>query len=333
MDGEIGQRFNATVLIVESVEQARRAARTVREDMDDPASPFGSVISVSDLLPGNMHERMRRIETLRELVSDPKLDAAKGERKEKIEDARRLVQVEPWTLEDLPEVMSRRFTASDGGIIVYLWPRWFTNTSHEALAWEGVLAGLGEDLRQVGIGNMIGDEHLIIGWTHRAVVRDAPTLFAVAALVVLLLLLVDFRSVRAAFLVALPLVVGLLVFAALVWLSAQELNFFNIIIIPTAVGIGIDDAVHIYHRYRAEGRGSALLVIRRTGMAALVASITTAVGFGSILVSDHPGLRSMGILAVTGIACLLASAVIFFPCLLALLERGTGTPPPTRRNH
>ena len=52
-----------------------------------------------------------------------------------------------------------------------------------------------------------------------------------------------------------------------------------------------------------------------------MASITTAVGFGSILVSDHPGLRSMGILAVTGIGCLLAAAVVFFPCVLTLLER------------
>jgi predicted RND superfamily exporter protein len=99
---------------------------------------------------------------------------------------------------------------------------------------------------------------------------------------------------------------------------------FNMVVIPSIIGIGIDNAVHIYHRYRREGPGSVLAVVRKTGAAVSLASITTAVGFGSSLISHHAGLRSLGLLAVIGIGSTLLSAVVFFPALLVLLEKKNG---------
>jgi len=103
-------------------------------------------------------------------------------------------------------------------------------------------------------------------------------------------------------------------------------NTFNLIVLPSLIGIGVDNAVHIWHRYREEGPGSLELVLRRTGAAAALASVTTAVGFGSSLLSHHVGLRTMGWLAILGIACTFVSATLFFPALLSLLERRRGGP-------
>jgi hypothetical protein len=167
----------------------------------------------------------------------------------------------------------------------------------------------------------LAEETLIVAWIHRLILEEAPRLLVVAALVVLLLLLLDFRSVRHAALVASPLVVGMLVFAAFVTITSQHLNLFNIIVVPSIIGIGIDNSVHIYHRALSERFASVLRVMAGTGVAALLASLTTAVGFGSSLVSHHTGLRSLGILAVTGIAVTFVAATVFFPCLLALLAR------------
>jgi predicted RND superfamily exporter protein len=100
-----------------------------------------------------------------------------------------------------------------------------------------------------------------------------------------------------------------------------EINMFNLIVIPSVIGIGIDNALHIYHRYLERGPGSLRFVLRHTGAAALLASLTTGVGFGSSLVSHHLGLRCLGTLAIIGISFTLISATVFFPALLALLER------------
>ena len=41
----------------------------------------------------------------------------------------------------------------------------------------------------------------------------------------------------------------------------------SIMVVPLIIGIGIDDGVHILHRYRLEGAGSMPLVLRTTGRA------------------------------------------------------------------
>ena len=129
---------------------------------------------------------------------------------------------------------------------------------------------------------------------------------------------------------ALPLAVGMMIFALTLYLAKLEINLFNVIAVPSIIGIGIDNSVHIYHRYRREGLGSVIFVLRRTGFAALLASLTTAVGFGSSLISHHAGLRSLGMVAIIGIGATLIAAVVFFPSVLVLIERlrgktGTGT--------
>ena len=49
-------------------------------------------------------------------------------------------------------------------------------------------------------------------------------------------------------------------------------------------------------------------------------SLTTMVGFAGLLLSFHPGLESIGMLAVIGIGAILVAALIFLPALLQWLE-------------
>ena len=49
-------------------------------------------------------------------------------------------------------------------------------------------------------------------------------------------------------------------------------------------------------------------------------ALTNLVGFGGLLLSSHPGLRSIGVLAVVGIGATLAATLVFYPALLQVLE-------------
>jgi hypothetical protein len=62
-------------------------------------------------------------------------------------------------------------------------------------------------------------------------------------------------------------------------------------------------------------------IMRHTGFAALVATVSNAAGYGAMLVARHGGLRSVGTLAVLGVTCTFVGTTIFFPTLMALLER------------
>jgi hypothetical protein len=107
-------------------------------------------------------------------------------------------------------------------------------------------------------------------------------------------------------------------------LAGWSLNFYNLVVLPTVLGIGDDSGIHIVHRYQEEGRGGIGRVLGSTGEHVAVSALTTMVGFGGWLLSDHPGLHSIGQLAVVGIGLTLLAALVFLPALLQWREeRGT----------
>ena len=74
--------------------------------------------------------------------------------------------------------------------------------------------------------------------------------------------------------------------------------------IPFLLGIGVDDGVHLVARLR-EGSG-----IAETGDAVVRTSVTTILGFGSLLFAATPGLSSLGFIAALGVSCCLCTSLL-----------------------
>jgi len=53
----------------------------------------------------------------------------------------------------------------------------------------------------------------------------------------------------------------------------------------------------------------------------VVATLSNAAGYGALLVASHQGLRSIGEIALLGVVCTFLGTTVFFPALLALIER------------
>jgi uncharacterized protein len=101
-------------------------------------------------------------------------------------------------------------------------------------------------------------------------------------------------------------------------LTGIQLTLLNIIALPLIVGIGIDDGVHIIHRYRVEGEAAIGTVFASTGKAVIITSFTTMLSFGSLVFATYRGFGSMGLALFIGVGmCLLASLIV----LPALLKR------------
>lgn len=333
VDENLGIGFNPAVILAGTTEDVSRIEAIAREQQtngrpDGRASRIGKVFSITDLIPQNPDALRPDIERLRQILVDPKLDRAEkkeGKRAEQLAQARKMVKTEPWTEAELPQTFTRRLTSENGKeYIVFLWPDEQNVADYQATAWEDELHLLSEKITAAGISHSMADETLIVAWIYRLIQKDGLPLLIVAAAVVLFFLAVDLRSFRHLLLVAFPLAIGMGTMLFVAVLSGLELNMFNLIVIPSVIGIGIDNAVHIFHRYKTEGEGSVLLVLRTTGTAALLASVTTGIGFGSSLISHHLGLKSLGTLAVIGISATFVASTVFFPCLLSLLERRKG---------
>lgn len=330
VDSNMGGGFNPAVVIVDSVEEVAQVEAIVADRNERIAAgaegvQIRRILSINDLMPHDVEGRTKRIEDMSRALSDPAIASLVRDDEEMtalLTVGESVLSSRPWTMEEVPEAFRRRFVTQDGSqLIVYLWPEELVSSDAQALAWESELSELQSRFDGAGVATLVVDETLIHAWVHRTVSRDGLMLLQLASVVVFILLFIDVKSYRKALLLASPLVVGVLLLVAAIELLGLELNLFNIIVLPCVIGIGIDNVVHLYHRYRREGLGSVSLVVRRTGAAALLTSLTTCVGFGSSLISNHLGLRSMGTLAIFAISATMLSSLVLFPCVLVVLER------------
>jgi uncharacterized protein len=118
----------------------------------------------------------------------------------------------------------------------------------------------------------------------------------------------------------LPLIIGLSWMFAIMILFDLSFNFYNLVVLPAILGIGNDNGVHLASRYREEGKASMWNVLSSTGQHITIGSMTTMLGFAGLLLTNHPGLFSIGLLALIGIGMTLLSAVTFLPALVQFLE-------------
>jgi predicted RND superfamily exporter protein len=139
---------------------------------------------------------------------------------------------------------------------------------------------------------------------------------ALALLLVLGLLWSHFRKLRYVALTAVPLVLGEMGAIGGMTLLGINLNMVNMGIVPIILGIGIDDGIHIVHRFLDQGEGDVEGVFRFAGRAVVITSLTTIVGFGSLAFSTYKGLWTAGLFAILGVGLCLLSSITLLPALL-----------------
>jgi predicted RND superfamily exporter protein len=99
-----------------------------------------------------------------------------------------------------------------------------------------------------------------------------------------------------------------------------KFNFYNLVVLPAILGIGCDNGIHLAHRFRDEGKKNMTEVLRSTGQHITIGSLTTMMGFAGLLFTSHPGLQSIGIMAVIGIGMTLFTALTVLPSLVQFME-------------
>ena len=154
-----------------------------------------------------------------------------------------------------------------------------------------------------------------------AISQDGPQATLFAFLPVVFLIVVLFRRPRVVAMVLFALVLGNLWLFGFILGTGFKINFLNFIAFPITFGIGIDYGVNVFHRYLHEPRGDILKVIRETGGAVGLCSLTTITGYFSLLIARNQAFVSFGWLAVVGEVTSLVAAVVALPALLMLLDR------------
>jgi len=315
------------MILTDSRDEARAVVEEVRELMrTDTISPtVESVQSILSVLPANQEEKLARIRDIRRLVEEEAEGVVEGEDARRVERLQEFLAVdEGFSWEEFPPEDRARFTNREGepGNFVLIFPSVALRDGRNAMAFRD---DIGTIVTDSGQEFHAASSNLIVADMLTMITHEGPVAVVLSLTVVFLIILANFRSVGAAVLVVLPLMLGLVWLGGIMHLVGMKLNFFNVVVFPSVVGIGVDDGVHIYHRYREEGPGSLPFVLKRTGLAVTITTVTTMVGYSGLLLAVHPGLQSIGLAAVIGLGTAFLTAVFVLPAILEILQRRTST--------
>jgi hypothetical protein len=151
--------------------------------------------------------------------------------------------------------------------------------------------------------------------------RDGRNAVLLTLVIVFLLLILDFRSPRMALMAMIPLAFGIFWMVGLMHIVGMQLTVMNVMGLPLIVGIGIDDGVHIVHRWKHEGKGKIRVVFSSTGKAILLTSLTTMLAFGSLVFSIWRGFGHLGGALFLGVGACFLTTVLGLSGLIGLNER------------
>ena len=141
-------------------------------------------------------------------------------------------------------------------------------------------------------------------------------IYAMTAIIIYVFIV--FRNPRTVFFILLPVIAGSIWTVGIMELTGLKFNMANLVILPLILGIGVVNGIHITHRYREEKDKNSVVLGKSTGQAVILSSLTTMIGFGSMMVADHYGVFSLGLVLTLGVFCCLVASITFLPALLKL---------------
>jgi hopanoid biosynthesis associated RND transporter like protein HpnN len=238
------------------------------------------------------------------------------------EDLHRLREVatpQPIQLSDLPPDLRERYVGKSG--------KWLLRVFAKDCLWEfEPLRHFTEQIRAIDpeatgkpFGTVEGLQAMKNGLTRAGIY---------AFVVIVAVLLIDFRSTKRTLVAVAPLILSVLMSVGILGLFGVPLNPANVIAFPLILGVGVDNGVHILHDYllrRREGQGT---ISRAMGRGVLVKALTTMIGFGTLMIATERGLVGLGLILTLGVGCSMLTALFLLPAALHLYGQRVPAPAP-----
>jgi hypothetical protein len=322
----LGAGHEGMVVLTDTPEEAKELRDKLQADWDRAPKDSKPFVAVHTLWSAVADDQEVKLPILREVADRLERIRSRGFVTDadwtKVKQYLPPPDLQPYGLPDLPEPLARPFSEKDGTrgrLVVIEAEPGSSNDARYLLRYsnsfrETRLAS-GKIVRGSGRAVIFSD-------ILQAVVRDIRKAVALSLALTLFAVAITFRSGgRYALSVVFALLVGVAGEAVFLYADNVKLNFLNFAALPITFGIGVDYAVNIAQRYRADGGRDILGALRTTGGAVVLCSLTTTLGYLALLGSANRGIRSLGLIAVVGeVSCLLA-AVTVLPALWLLVEQ------------
>ena len=214
------------------------------------------------------------------------------------------------------DINDRVTVKSDALRLTVLW------TISESDAWvearESILAkgqSMGFDMTITGKGNIYQSMNpYVVGSFVRSI--------SVALVLISILLIVVFGSVRLGLIALIPNCIPLIMGGAVFYLIGKDIDIGSVLVMSVCLGIAVDDTIHMltnFHRLRREGmpaQEATAELIAHTSPALIFTTIVLVCGFGTLAFGSFIPNIYFGIMCAIILSMALFTDMTFLPSLL-----------------
>ena len=232
---------------------------------------------------------------------------------------KRLVEAKPFDEKHIPANLLKRFMADDQYLLLIFSPadkNFFDVRNIYQLREE--IKDLKTSLAKENIHFAVLNENLLAAAILDLVQLKGPQTLAWAMGLVFLILLWDYRTPRLAFKTFLPLFTGLALTGALMAVFHIKLNFINMVMLPSIVGVMVDHCVYLGHHILDYSRHETTKSVKETGSAIILSALTSLAGYASLNIAHHAGVRSIAHVVEVGIIVCTLCALFMLPVLFQM---------------
>jgi uncharacterized protein len=326
VDELLGVYITPIVILTDDVEQSRAIEDKLRQAAKEPglSEYVASVRSLDDVLPRDQAAKIAIAKQIRNDITARMRSELEPDERSYLDRVLGQDGLQPIGADDLPRAFTLGLRERDGRlgstVLVYphltgaLW-RGPSLTAFVAKLREVTASVPGREPARVA-GSLPVSADLLSSTRHDGPIAVAAALIGVVGVVLLL-----FRWRRVSAWLIGSLCASVLWLLALTMLLGVKISFANFIAFPITFGIGIDYSVNIVSRYLQDGKKDVVAAVRNTGGAVALCSVTTIIGYSSLLVANSRALFLFGLVAVMGeLACVLVGIVVL-PAVLVLLDK------------
>jgi hypothetical protein len=148
--------------------------------------------------------------------------------------------------------------------------------------------------------------------------KEGTKILLMTILFIFIVLLFDMKSLKYAIISLLPMVLSIIILLGIMGWFDIKFNVVNIIALPLIIGIGVDDGIHLIHRYRKEK--DLRISLKSTGKAITMTTLTTGAAFGSFILSKYRGFVGFGLLLLLGVVFSYIITVFLVTSIISYLD-------------
>lgn len=284
------------------------------------AKNIDKILTLSQISPALQPEKKAKLEKLESMISDniviEKLTPAEKATFRRITAS---LNVHSFEETEFTQALRQKFSDNKGnlGVFAFIFPNIDPNNGLECRR-------LVKDLKNFD-GVIDGTLKLSGTPILRAAVLDKifPNLYKpiiFGCIIVCFMLLVFYNNLSRATFTVLPSCFAVSwLFIALKFLNI-EISIYSAIAFVFLIGASVDGSLQLWASFYEKQGGTALIVLQRKFTGIVISQMACLVGTYGLLISSHPGLKSIGVLSLIGLLCIFAAQLTIFPLIAGALD-------------